>query len=79
MSKVIYKIVKHDGGWAYEVNGTFSEPFRTHDAARRAARIAAEEQAEPGESTQILYEDEKGEWHSERSDGNDRPEPLVKG
>lgn len=79
MSSVIYKIVKHDGGWAYEVNGTFSEPFHTHDAARRAARLAAEEQAEPGDSAQILYEDEQGQWHRERSDGNDRPKPVVKG
>ena len=41
MSHVTYKIVEHDGGWAYTVNGVFSEPFRTHAAALAAARRAA--------------------------------------
>jgi hypothetical protein len=27
MNKVTYEIVEHDGGWAYRVNGVFSEPF----------------------------------------------------
>ena len=27
MTHVTYKIVEHDGGWAYTVNGVFSEPF----------------------------------------------------
>ena len=25
MSKIVYHIVKHDGGWAYKVDETFSE------------------------------------------------------
>ena len=29
MSKVTYHIVEHDGGWAYRVDGVFSEPFPT--------------------------------------------------
>ena len=29
MSKIIYKVVKHDGGWANEKNGTYSEKFPT--------------------------------------------------
>ena len=33
MSKITYKVVKHDGGWAYEANGTSSEPFPTRDSA----------------------------------------------
>jgi Uncharacterized protein conserved in bacteria (DUF2188) len=63
MSKITYKVVKHDGGWAYEAKGTYSEPFPTRDAARKAAKLAASEQAAPGETTQISYEDEKGRWH----------------
>jgi hypothetical protein len=47
MCKITYKVVKHDGGWAYEVNGTYSEPF-PRAAARKAARLAASEQAAPG-------------------------------
>jgi hypothetical protein len=28
MSKITYEIVRHDGGWAYKVDETFSEAFR---------------------------------------------------
>jgi hypothetical protein len=79
MSKITYKVVKHDGGWAYEANGTFSEPFPTRDAARAAAKLAASEQAAPGETTQISYEDEKGRWHTEVDSGTDRPKTTVQG
>src|SRR5579885_3540652 len=50
MTIVIYKIVKHENGWAYQARGTFSETFATHDAALAAARIAAAEQKVPGET-----------------------------
>ena len=42
MSKVTYEIVEHDGGWAYKVDGVFSEPFPSHAAAlgRRGAERA---------------------------------------
>jgi hypothetical protein len=79
MSKITYEIVQHDGGWAYRANGTYSEPFPTHDAARKAAELAAREQQEPGESTPISWEDTKGRWHDEISAGNDRPETDVEG
>jgi hypothetical protein len=77
MTQVIYKIIRHDGGWAYEANGTFSEPFRTREDARKAARLAAEEQGVPGETTRISYEDEKGRWHNELDSGSDRPRTTV--
>ena len=57
----------------------FSEPFSSHDAARRAAERAAHEQALPGESTDISYEDKDGRWHEEQSAGSDRPETDVEG
>jgi hypothetical protein len=79
MSKIVYQIVKHDGGWAYRVNETFSETFPTHDRARHAAERAAREQSLPGEATVISYEDPSGHWHQERSAADDRPEPKVKG
>ena len=34
MSKIHYKIVQHDGGWAYKLGDVFSEPFATHDMTR---------------------------------------------
>jgi len=79
MAKITYQIVRHDGGWAYRVDETFSETFQSHDSARKAAERAAREQAVPGEATIISYEDKKGHWHDEQSDGNDRPEVKVKG
>ena len=77
--KVIYKIVEHDGGWAYTAGGTFSETFATHDAAVKAARRAAREQTEPGSDTHISYEDTSGKWHEELAHGEDRPETNVEG
>ncbi len=79
MTKITYEIVQHDGGWAYRANGTFSEPFPSHDAARQAAERAAQEQVVPGDATPISYEDEKGHWHDELAAGTDRPITDVEG
>jgi len=73
MTKVAYVIVEHDGGWAYKVGEVFSETFRTHDAALAAARAAAMEQQQPGETAGISWEDKQGRWHEEVSKGDDRP------
>jgi Uncharacterized protein conserved in bacteria (DUF2188) len=78
MSHVTYQIVRHDGGWAYEVDGVFSEPFPTHADALAAAKAAAAEQRVPGHSEFIEYEDEQGTWHTETASGRDRPETDVK-
>lgn len=79
MTHVTYRIIRHDSGWAYTANGTFSEPFASHDAALAAARRAAQEQRIPGASHVIEYEDEKGVWHTETALGSDRPDTDVKG
>jgi hypothetical protein len=73
MVAVHYRIVEHDGGWAYVSQGVYSETFPTHDAARRAARRAAAEQRVGGSDETIEYEDEAGQWHVERASGDDRP------
>jgi len=78
MSKVTYEIVEHDGGWAYRVGDVFSEPFPSHDMARRAAERAAAEQVASGETTAISYEDKDGHWHNEIAKGDDRPETDIK-
>jgi hypothetical protein len=79
MTRITYQVVEHDGGWAYKLDGVFSEPFATHDMARRAAERAAKLQIVPGETTEISYEDKDGRWHEELSPGDDRPETDVKG
>lgn len=79
MAKVTYRIVQHDGGWAYRVDETFSETFPTHDQARHAAERAAREQQKPDATTEIVYEDSHGRWHRELARGDDRPDIHVKG
>ena len=79
MTKITYEIVEHDGGWAYRLDGVFSETFRSHDMARKAAEQAAKEQIVPGETTPISYEDNDGRWHDELAAGRDRPDTDVKG
>jgi len=78
MAEVVYKIVEHDGGWAYMAEGTFSETFATHAEALAAARAAAAEQRVPGRTEVIQYEDEQGRWRTETARGSDRPATEVK-
>ncbi len=79
MTKITYEIVEHDGGWAYRVDGVFSETFPSHDMACRAAERAAREQVVSGDTTDISYEDKDGRWHDEVAAGDDRPETDVEG
>lgn len=39
-----YRIVEHDGGWAYLLGDVYSETFSSEDAALEAARQAAAKQ-----------------------------------
>ena len=64
MSRVTYKIVEHDGGWAYCVDGVFSETFRSHAAALATAKRVAAEQRTPGRTEVIQYETPDGKWHT---------------
>jgi hypothetical protein len=41
MAKITCEIIEHDGGWAYRVDGVYSETFPSHDLARKAAERAA--------------------------------------
>jgi hypothetical protein len=41
MTKITYEIVEHDGGWAYQFDGVFSETFPSHDLARGAAEASS--------------------------------------
>jgi len=77
MARIVYRIVQHDGGWAYQLDGAFSETYRSHDAAMQAARRAAAEQKMPGAAAEIEYEDADGKWHSEHAGGHDRPDVDI--
>ncbi len=78
MSHVVYKVVQHDGAWAYKVGDVFSETFATREIAHAAASRAAREQTIPGESVAIEFEDTAGNWHDEYAGGSDRPDTEVK-
>jgi hypothetical protein len=77
MARIHYRIVPHDGGWAYKLNDVFSEPFPSRSAALAAAKIVAAEQHVPGNTTHIEYQDEAGTWHAELSEADDRPDADV--
>ena len=77
MAEVVYHIVEHDGGWAYRVDGTYSETFRTRQAAHAAAERAAGEQRVAGDTVGIRYETADGVWHDEVDEGGDRPQTSV--
>lgn len=77
MPRLQYRIVEHDGGWAYKLNDVFSEPFRDKATALAAARRVVKEQRVPGDTTLIEFEDADGTWHTELSEGDDRPEADV--
>lgn len=77
MAKIHYRVVPHDGGWAYRLNDVFSEPFRDKETALAVARRVAAEQRIPGDTTQIEYQDAAGRWHTEVAEGDDRPEADV--
>src|SRR5262249_60916263 len=77
MTKIVYHIIQHDGGWAFKLGDTISETFRSHDAAYAAARRVALEQMRPGETAGISWEDARGRWHDEISTGDDRPDVEI--
>lgn len=77
MSRITYEVIEHDGGWAYKMGTTYSETFPSRTDALAAAKIAAAEQQVAGSTEGIEYEDASGKWHSELSDGTDRPEADV--
>ena len=77
MAVIHYRIVEHDGGWAYKLGDVFSETYRSREAATAAAHHAAREQERPDETRAILWEDADGKWHEETSRGGDRPNTEV--
>jgi len=75
--EVTYRVVEHDGGWAYKVGDVFSETYGSHDDALNAANAAARAQQMAGDPEPIEYQDENGEWRQEDADGQDRPHTDV--
>lgn len=78
MTRIVYEVVEHDGGWTYKVGDVFAETYATHVEASAAAQAAAAEHGQPGETVPIEFEDSDGAWHDETADGDDRPDAVVK-
>ncbi|WP_341484296.1 hypothetical protein [Chelativorans petroleitrophicus] len=75
---VVYKVVEHDGGWAYRVGDVFSEAFVTREEATAAAeQAAAAHRSRGAEEELIQYQDRRGRWHEEVERGDDRPRTHV--
>jgi hypothetical protein len=79
MVQITYRIVEHDGGWAYRLGDTYSETYPDHDSARAAAVAVSREQRVSDEDAFIEWEDTNGRWITERADGHDRPDADVEG
>ena len=77
MDEVVYRIVEHDGGWAYKLGDVFSETFGTRAEAEAAATRVAAEQRTPGETEAIEWQDADYSWHQELEEGSDRPSVGV--
>lgn len=77
MTEITYRVIEHDGGWAYRVGDVFSETFRSHADALAAARSAASMQQVGGAAVPIQFQDSDGKWHNEMSKGGDRPSTDV--
>ncbi|TGN67908.1 DUF2188 domain-containing protein [Paracoccus liaowanqingii] len=78
MTKIVYEIVEHDGGWAYKLDDVFSETFDSKEQATAAANDVAARQQVSGESETIQYQDEDGVWREEDEAGDDRPDVEVR-
>ena len=77
MTKIVYEVIQHDGGWAFKLGDTISDTFPSHDKAYAAAKRVALEQMRPGQTVGISWEGAKGRWHDEISSGDDRPEVDI--
>jgi len=62
MNKVIFKMVRHDDGSVYETNGALSRNFRTREAARKAAKLAA---SAASQTIPLSHENKDEEWYDD--------------
>jgi hypothetical protein len=65
MGLFIYKVVKHQNGWAYKLEDTYSSVFSTQFEAAAAAKKTAREMHEAGDFTQVKVKDGPLGWRTE--------------
>jgi hypothetical protein len=65
LGRFIYQVVKHERGWAYRLEQTYSRVFPTQADAIEAAKDAARKMHEPGDQTVVNVEDRPRRWRTE--------------
>ncbi|MDK4723801.1 MULTISPECIES: hypothetical protein [Rhizobium] len=77
MMPLIYKVGKHDEGFAYRLGDVWSETFPDHESALAAAKSAAARQQQDGEDAQITYQLYDGRWLTEHVSRGEGPTTDV--
>ena len=57
MGRFLYQVVRHQHGWAYRLEDTYSAVFTTQALAIEAARTAAAAMHEEGDATVVRVEE----------------------
>ena len=78
MSKITYEIVEHDGGWAYRVDGVYSEPFPPTTRPAEPRSVRRKSRSFPETTTGISYEDKEGRWHMSCRKAVIDPRPMSR-
>jgi hypothetical protein len=65
LGRFVYQVVRHENGWAYRLEQTYSRVFPTQLDAKAAAKDAARKMHEPGDETLVHVEDRPLHWRTE--------------
>lgn len=70
MTKLNYKIVEREGGYAWKLGDAFSETYPTRDAARAAAVDDANKRQSGRGQTTAQSDGDARRWHNEMADND---------
>ena len=65
MGRFVYQVVRHEKGWAYRLEHTYSQVFPTQSDAIAAAKATAREMHESDDETIVRVEDRPLRWRTE--------------
>ena len=78
MGQFRYQVVRHQHGWAYHLEETYSPVFPTSWEAIAAAKTAAHEKHEPGDTTTVRVQEGRLSWRIMLViNGSPCPEPVA--
>ena len=80
MGQFHYQVRRHHHGWAYHLDKTYSAVFPTSWEAIAAAKTAAREMHEPGDTTTVRVQEGPLSWRTVLViNGRPGPEPVGVG